>query len=289
MKKRMGEGKRRLAAVGACFTLVLLLGCVLPCAALGEEAKLRLATTTSTDNSGLLDDLLPLFKKATGIEVHVIPVGTGKALKLGERGDVDAVMVHAPESERVFVEQGWGVNRRAVMKNDFLIVGPRNDPAGVKKAKTLAQAAKQIKQTHAVFVSRGDDSGTNKKELALWPLAGGPPPGERYLETGQGMEATLRIAHEKGAYTLTDRGTWLAVGGPLELVPLFQGDPLLDNPYSIIAVNPARYPAIRYMDAMILIAWLTSPEGQARIGAFRKQGQVLFHPTAVPAACEGAK
>jgi len=249
-----------------------------------EGPKIRLATTTSTDNSGLLEYLLPRFEQETGIHVDVIPVGTGKALKLAERGDVDVVMVHAPESERAFVTAGWGVNRRSVMKNDFLIVGPPNDPADVKKGKSFAEALKRIKGPGGQFISRGDLSGTHKKELSLWPFVSGPPPRSQYLETGQGMEATLRIAHEKGGYTLTDRGTWLAVGQPLILVPVFEGDLLLENPYSIIAVNPARHPLARYRDAMSLIAWLTSPEGQARIGSFRKQGEVLFHPTAVPEA-----
>ena len=250
-----------------------------------EEARIRMATTTSTDNSGLLDFLRPQFEKAAGIHVDVIPVGTGKALKLAERGDVDVVLVHAPEAEQAFVDAGWGVNRRAVMVNDFLIVGPPDDPAGVNEAPSLAKALERIKASGARFVSRGDDSGTHKKELSLWPLAGGPPSGDSYLDAGQGMEATLRIAHEKKAYTLTDRGTYMAVRKTVDLVPVCQGDATLENPYSIIAVNPARHGHVRYVETMTLIGWITSPDGQSLIGSFKKEGEVLFHPTAVP---EGA-
>lgn len=246
-----------------------------------DQTRVRMATTTSTDNSGLLDSILPHFEKALGIHVDVIPVGTGKALKLGERGDVDVLLVHAPEAEQAFVDAGWGVNRRSVMVNDFLIVGPPEDPAEVKKAASLAKALERIKASGALFISRGDDSGTHKKEMSLWPLAGGPPAKGSHLDAGQGMEATLRIAHEKKAYTLTDRGTYLAVGKTLDLVPVCQGDATLKNPYSIIAVNPGRHRHVRYIEAMTLIGWVTSPEGQSLIGAFRKEGEVLFHPTAI--------
>jgi len=268
------------------FLLSLLLAIIVSTSALitnaAQETRLKLATTTSTDNSGLLEYILPRFKKRTGLRVDVIPVGTGKALKLAERGDVDVVLVHAPQAELAFVKAGGGVNRRAVMVNDFLIAGPPADPAGLKKVNSLGRALKRIKSSKAVFLSRGDDSGTHKKELKLWAMAGGPPTGNYYLETGQGMEATLRIAHEKRAYTLTDRGTYLAVGRKLDLVPLFEGDALLKNPYSIIAVNPARHRHVRYIEAMTLIAWLTSREGQAAIGSFRMEGEILFHPTAIP-------
>lgn len=249
-----------------------------------KTRTLRLATTTSTENSGLLDYLLPAFEKQFGVEVHVIAVGTGKALKHGRNGDVDLVMVHAPEAEIKFVEAGYGVNRRYFMKNDFVLVGPPDDPAGLKGAKTLKQALERLKASDAVFISRADDSGTHKKEMTLWPPVSGPPPGDRYLEIGQGMEAALRMAHEKRAYTLSDRGTYLALKDTLDLGVVFEGDPVLDNPYSAIAINPARYPDANYMDAMLLIAWLTSPRGQEMIGSFRTHGEVLFHPTAVPKA-----
>jgi tungstate transport system substrate-binding protein len=253
-----------------------------PLAAGGGTTRIRMATTTSTDNSGLLDYLLPHFEKESGITVDVIAVGTGKALELAKRGDVDIILVHAPAAEEAFVEAGWGVNRRAVMVNDFLLVGPPDDPAGLKAATSLADALKRLKQNRTTFVSRGDDSGTHKKERELWQLVDGPPPAPYLLESGQGMEATLRIAHEKQAYTLTDRGTFLAEGRQLDLVPVYQSDPLLENPYSIIAVNPARHAHVKYLEAMRLLAWMTSPEGQALIGAFRKEGDILFHPTAVP-------
>lgn len=255
-----------------------------PATVAAEDAltRIRLATTTSTDNSGLLEYLLPHFEELSGIKVDVIAVGTGKALKLAERGDVDIILVHAPAAEMAFVEAGWGVNRRAVMVNDFLLVGPPMDPANLKNAGSLADALQNLKQNQGIFVSRGDDSGTHKKERELWLLVDGQPQVPFYLETGQGMEATLRIAHEKEAYTLTDRGTFLAVGGQLDLAPVFEGDARLDNPYSISVVNPARHGHVKYLAAMRLLAWLTGPEGQSLIGAFRKEGEILFHPTAVP-------
>ncbi len=272
------------------FPLILVLVVLLlaPTPAAGDDSaiRLRLATTTSTDNSGLLEYLLPHFEKRTGMTVDVIAVGTGKALKLAERGDVDIILVHAPAAELAFVEAGLGVNRRGVMVNDFLFVGPPADPAGLRQADSLAEALQALKGNRGTFVSRGDDSGTHKKERSLWPLIDGPPPAEYYLESGQGMEATLRIAHEKRAYTLTDRGTFLAVGKRLDLVPAYESDPGLENPYSIIAVNPARHGHVKYFEAMRLLAWITSPEGQDLIGAFRMAGEVLFHPTAAPATSE---
>jgi tungstate transport system substrate-binding protein len=253
-----------------------------PFAADGASTRIRMATTTSTENSGLLDYLLPHFEKQTGFIVDVIAVGTGKALKLAERGDVDIILVHAPEAEMAFINAGRGVNRRAVMANDFLIVGPPSDPAGLKKAASLDEALEKMIKNQGIFVSRGDDSGTHKKERTLWPPVDGPPQAPFYLETGQGMEATLRIAHEKTAYTLTDRGTFLAVGKQLDLVPVFESAAMLENPYSIIVVNPARHGHVKYLESMHLLAWMTSPEGQALIGAFKKEGEVLFHPIAVP-------
>ncbi|MCP4572772.1 MAG: extracellular solute-binding protein [bacterium] len=247
-----------------------------------KPVRLRMATTTSTDNSGLLEYLLPRFEEQNGIKVDVIAVGTGKALKLAERGDVDVILVHAPAAELALVEAGWVVNRRGVMVNDFLIVGPPADPAGLKRTKTLAAALSMLKENQGTFVSRGDDSGTHKKERALWLLVDGPPAGDRYRESGQGMEATLRIAHEKEAYTLTDRGTYLALRGKMELVSAFESDAALDNPYSIIVVNPARHRHAKYAEAMRLVSWITSQEGQDLIGAFRVEDEILFHPTAIP-------
>ena len=251
-------------------------------AADGPPIRIRMATTTSTENSGLLDYLLPHFEKPNGFIVDVIAVGTGKALKLAEWGDVDLILVHSPMAEMEFIDAGWGVNRRTVMANDFLLVGPPEDPAGLKKAESLTDALKTLKQNLGIFVSRGDDSGTHKKERALWPLANGPPQAPYYLETGQGMEATLRIAHEKKAYTLTDRGTFLALGQQLELMSAYESATVLNNPYSVIVVSPARHGHVKYLESMSLVAWMTSPEGQALIGKFKMEGEVLFHPTAVP-------
>jgi tungstate transport system substrate-binding protein len=247
----------------------------------GETASLRLATTTSTDDSGLLEWLLPDFEQASGIRVEVIAVGTGKALKLGENGDADVVLVHAREAEEAFVAAGHGRDRREVMKNDFLLVGPGHDPAGLSQADGLEDALRRLKGCQAAFISRGDDSGTNQRERQLWRLVGGPPPATCLLEVGQGMAATLRMADEKRGYTLSDRGTFLALGASLGLAPLFQGDARLENVYGVIAVNPQRIGQERYRQARGFVEWITSPAAQARIGAFRVAGQVLFHPTAV--------
>jgi tungstate transport system substrate-binding protein len=248
----------------------------------GESGILKLATTTSTMNSGLLDYLLPQFESKYGIKVRVIAVGTGKALKLSENGDVDLVMVHAPASEIQFVQSGYGVNRRPFMKNDFVIIGPPDDPAKLREAGNINSALDRLKKSEAVFISRGDDSGTHKKELSLWKITGGPPPAPRYLEIGQGMEAALRMADEKRAYTISDRGTYLALKKTLDLGVAFEGAPELDNQYSAIATNPARFPDLNYMDAMLLIAWLTGPEGQKKIGSYRIDGELLFYPTTMP-------
>jgi len=243
--------------------------------------RVRLATTTSLDNSGLIDALLTPFKQRHCLRVDVIAVGTGRALELGKNGDVDAVIVHDPEGEKRFVDAGLGVNRRRFMHNDFLLVGPTDDPAGIGRARTPAAALAAIASQRAAFVSRGDDSGTHRKERALWQAAGLRPKGRWYLETGQGMGATLMMANEKRAYTLTDRGTYLAFRDKLELVALCQGDPGLRNPYSIIVVNPARWKHINYLDAMLLVGWITSRQGQEIIGQFRTGGERLFVPDAV--------
>jgi len=242
---------------------------------------LRLATTTSTDNSGLLAVLLPPFEKSTGIQVHVIAVGTGKALRLAREGDVDVVLVHARKAEDALVADGYGVNRRDVMYNDFIIVGPESDPAAIRGMTDAVAALARIRSSGSLFVSRGDDSGTNKKELQLWEEAQLKPAGDSYREAGQGMGKVLQMSGELGAYTLTDRGTWLAMQGKLSLVELVSGDPRLFNPYGVIAVNPDRYRDINYRDAMRLIAWLTSVEGQKIIEDFRINNQPLFIPMAI--------
>lgn len=245
------------------------------------DTALRLATTTSTDNSGLLSELLPAFTKATGIKVDVIAVGTGKALQMGRNGDVDVVMVHAKQAENVFIAEGYGVNRRDVMENDFVLIGPETDSAKAAGKNTIQSALKNIASTQSVFISRGDNSGTHKKERALWKHANISPSGNWYKEAGQGMGKVLLIADELGAYTLTDRGTWLAYKDKLSLKILNDGGVLLKNPYGIIAVNPDLHHNIQYLKAMSLIAWLTSPDGQRLIEQFKKNGQQLFYPTAI--------
>ena len=246
-----------------------------------ETTHLRLATTTSTENSGLLEVLLLPFEVKFGVKVDVIVVGTGKALKLGENGDVDVVLVHARVVEDKFIQEGYGVNRRDVMYNDFIILGPSDDPAEVKGEKNAVLVLKKIAERKVYFISRGDDSGTHKKEKILWQRAGIIPHDKWYMEVGQGMGAALQIAYEKQAYILCDRGTFLVYKDKIDLIILFEGDPLLFNPYGIMAVNPALYPQVKYIEAMQLIAWITSVEGQKIIKKYKKGGEVLFHPMAI--------
>jgi tungstate transport system substrate-binding protein len=270
----------KLVLVGLLFTLFCLWSYPVIQA---EEIRLRLATTTSTDNTGLLKTLNPPFERMMNIKVDVIPVGTGKALKLGATGDVDVILVHARSAEDKFVNEGYGVNRRDVMYNDFVIIGPEVDPAGIKGMIDAKEAFKKIAEAQAPFVSRGDDSGTHKKELMLWEKSGIKPEGKWYFEAGQGMGAVLNMANEKQAYTLSDRGTYLAYSGKIELKILCEGDPDLINPYGIIAVNPARFPHVKYVYAMAYIGWVTSQEGQKIIREFGedKFGHPLFIPMAI--------
>jgi len=244
------------------------------------ETRLRMSTTTSTENSGLLSVLLPPFEKANNVKVDVIAVGTGKALKLGENGDVDVVFVHARPAEDKFVADGHGIDRRDVMYNDFIIIGPKGDPDGLKKAKTAVDAFKALSKGKADFISRGDDSGTNKKEKRLWKAAGITPKGKWYIEAGQGMGTVLQMAFQKKAYTMTDRGTYLAFADKIDLIILFQGDDALFNPYGIIAVNPKKYPKVNYKMAKKFIDYVTGPQGQQIIGDYKKNGKQLFFPDA---------
>ncbi len=237
---------------------------------------LRLATTTSTENSGLLDELLPAFRRRTGIDVHVLPMGTGRALRTARDGNCDVVLVHAPEAEAQFVRDGWGVNRSPVMYNDFVILGPAGDPAGVRACRSAAEAFKAIASAEAAFVSRGDESGTHVKEMALWRAAEVGPSGQWYRSVGKGMGQTLTVANEMLAYVLADRGTLREFRGQIDLAILLAGDPALHNPYAAIAVNPAKHAHARYDDAMAFIAFLTSDEGRRLIDAYRVDGQVLF-------------
>jgi len=241
---------------------------------------IRLATTTSTDNSGLLSYLLPAFEKKSGYQVHVIAVGTGKALRMGRDGDADVLLVHAPEAEIEFVEADYGEKRHFVMYNDFVLVGPSSNTVNIQIDSDINTALQQIAESRSTFISRGDNSGTHKKELGLWKAADIIPQGEWYLEVGQGMGKVLQMAAELDAYTLTDRGTWLAYQDRSPLKILNQGDPKLYNPYHIIAVNPQRYTDINYQGANALIAWITSTAGQSLIGKFSLSDTLLFTPSA---------
>jgi len=249
---------------------------------LPERPDLILATTTSTQDSGLLDALVPAFQDATGYVVKVVAVGTGQALKMGEEGNADVLLVHAPSSEVTYMDGGFGGERRLVMHNDFILVGPQADPAGVSGL-TIPAALQASASTGSPFASRGDDSGTHKKELDLWKRAEVEPAGQAwYIETGQGMGATLTIASEKGAYTLTDRATFLANQDNLDLAILLEGDPSLLNVYHVITVNPDKWTAVNADGATAFADYLTSVEGQKLIGNFgvEKYGQPLFIPDA---------
>lgn len=249
-------------------------------AADNSDHIIRLATTTSTDNSGLLSVLLPVFEDKTGYRVHVIAVGTGKALRMGRDGDADVLLVHAPAAEKEFTSAGYGVKRLPVMYNDFVLVGPVSNPAGIKMDSSITRAMEQIAEHEAIFVSRGDNSGTHKKERSLWQADNIQPEGKWYREVGQGMGKVLQMAGELDAYTLTDRGTWLAYRAKSPLKIVNQGDPKLFNPYHIIAVNPQRYPDINYQGATALIDWITSKQGQDQIARFKVNDTLLFTPSA---------
>ncbi len=238
-----------------------------------------MATTTSTENSGLFAVIKPVIEQKLEIRLHVIAVGTGKALELGRRGDVDVVLVHAKPAEQSFVDAGYGVARHEIMYNDFIIVGPGDDPAGVKGLRDAEQAFTNIAENQALFVSRGDDSGTHKKELSIWEQTGNKPDGSWYRQVGQGMGKTLQIAGEMQAYTLVDRGTWLAYreNTPLKLLVTDGAD--LRNPYGIIAVSPERFPDTQYEAAEHLINWFKSESAHTLIAGYRINGEQLFYPT----------
>jgi tungstate transport system substrate-binding protein len=260
----------------------LALGLLAVLSSLSVQAveHLKLSTTTSTDNSGLLAVLHPTFEKKYDVKVDVIAVGTGKALKIGSNGDVEVVFVHAPAAELKYVEQGDFIDRKAVMHNDFVLVGPENDSAQLQKAKSAAQALKLLADSQSEFVSRGDDSGTHKKEKALWQQAEIEPKGKWYIQAGQGMGAVLKIADEKQAYALTDRGTQIAYSDKMSLKVVYQGDEALFNPYHVMAVNPKNHSHVNYDLAKKYIDFVTGEQGQAIINDFRKAGQQLFYPDA---------
>jgi tungstate transport system substrate-binding protein len=272
-------------------TVGLLLLAITLCAAgpsgrptVRQSDQVLLATTTSTRDAGLLDSLLPVFERKTAYRVKVIAVGSGQALAMGRRGDADVVLAHAPEAERQLADSGYVLNRRLVMHNDFLFVGPAEDPAGLRGLSDAVAAMRRIALGRAPFISRGDQSGTHQREQALWRRAGiaTPAPGQWYVESGQGMAATLQMADQKRAYTLTDRATYLAWRDKLQLVPMVEGDSLLFNVYHVMEVNPRNAPRVNTAGGRALADFFVSPETQALIGQFGRSrlGQSLFVPDA---------
>lgn len=273
---------KRFLATALC--LMFVLASALP--GLAADKTLLMATTTSTANTGLLDELIvPMYLKDTGVEIKFVAVGTGKALKMAEGCDVDVVLVHAPAAEKTYVDSGVLMDRKELMYNDFIVVGPAADPAGVK-GMNVTDALKAIEAKQAVFASRGDNSGTHKKEQSLWKSAGLAVPEKQawYVQTGQGMISTINIAAEKGGYTMTDRGTYIKYadtkGGNPPMVVLVEGDKVLFNQYSALAVNPAKCPNVKYDMAKQYIDWMASPAVQKAIGDFKLLGKPLFTPNA---------
>ena len=263
-----------------------LWACLLLMVAAGVPASdsfLILQSTTSTQNSGLLDYLLPMYENKTGVKVRVVAVGTGQALRNGRNGDADILMVHSKEDEEMFVEDGFGVKRHDLMYNDYVIVGPANDPARIASSKSVMEALEKIANAKAVFVSRGDDSGTHKKERSLWRMIDvdvDHVSGSWYREVGSGMGATLNVAVAMGAYTLADRGTWISFKNKQDFALLYSGDPPLFNQYGVILVNPEKHPHVKASLGNNFIAWLLGAEGQAAINAFKIQGEQLFYANA---------
>jgi len=243
------------------------------------QTTLVMASTTSTEQSGLFGHLLPAFKAASGLDVKVVALGTGQALDMGRRGDADVLFVHDPVAEEKLVADGFGLQRWPVMYNDFVLIGPGNDPAQVR-GKDIAQALQKIAQTQAAFVSRGDKSGTHAAELRYWAMAGSSNMGAGYKACGCGMGPALNMAASMGAYVLADRGTWLSFKNRADLAVLVQGDERLFNPYGVIAVNPAKHPHVKVKEAQRFIDWVTSPAGQAHIAAYKIGGEQLFFPSA---------
>jgi tungstate transport system substrate-binding protein len=248
--------------------------------ALAQDRFITVASTTSTEQSGLFQYLLPIFTEGTGIEVRVVAQGTGQALETARNGDADVVFVHDPDAEDQFVAEGFGVERFPVMYNDFVIVGPGSDPAGISGLDEVEAVFRTLSEGAAPFASRGDDSGTHRAELRLWEMAGVTPEGEWYRETGSGMGPTLNTATEMNAYVLTDRATWLNFSNRGELEILFEGDPRLFNQYGVILVNPEKHPHVKAEDGQAFIDWLVSSEGQDAIAGYQIGGEQLFFPNA---------
>ncbi|MGE4293611.1 MAG: substrate-binding domain-containing protein [Desulfovibrio sp.] len=265
--------------------IALVMALLLLTLGVARSETLMMATTTSTDNTGLLDYLAPIFQADTGIELKWTALGTGKALKMGEDCNVDVLLVHAPAAEKAFIESGFGAERRQVMYNDFVIIGPGADAAKVRGMK-VAEALKTIAGSGQKFISRGDDSGTNKKEISLWKASGMELPDKEawYVQTGQGMLATIKVAEEMGGYTMTDRGTFITYAndnkGNPPLVVLVEGDDVLFNQYSVLLLNKTHCPNVRHDLAEKFAAWMTSEKGQTIIGDFRLLDQTLFTPNA---------
>jgi len=261
--------------------LILLLPLLLTMGFARAQQSITLSSTTSTEQSGLFAFILPRFEAKTGIKVKVVAVGTGQALDIGRRGDADVVLVHDRAAEDKFVAEGYGINRRDVMYNDFIVVGPKADPAKVASAKDVVEVMKRIGGAKALFISRGDRSGTHAAELRFWSAAGlNPKQLQGYREAGAGMGPTLNMTAAMNAYTLADRGTWLSFKNRQSLTPLFMGDRRLFNPYGVILVNPARHPHVKKAAGMAFIDWIVSEEGQSAIAAYRIHGEQLFFPDA---------
>jgi tungstate transport system substrate-binding protein len=271
---------KKLWSLLLVLIVIVAVGCAGNTEDLGPADELILVTTTSTYDSGLLDYLLPYFEEKHNYDVKVISLGTGQALEQGKNGDADVALVHAKATELEMVEQGHFVDREDVMYNDFVIVGPDDDSLGIKELSSINEVFTTLAENQAAFVSRGDDSGTHKKELSLWQAAGIAAEGSWYVNAGAGMGDTLRIADEKLGYTLTDRATYLALQETLDLVILYEGDTQLFNQYGIMAVNPDNYPDINYEGAKLLIDFFVSEEGQGLIREFKPFGGTLFFPNA---------
>nr|WP_245168148.1 substrate-binding domain-containing protein [Desulfobaculum xiamenense] len=267
------------------LALVLVSALSLPVLAQAQTPVLMMATTTSTDNTGLLDVLAPVFQQETGIELRWTAVGTGKALAMGRNCDVDVLLVHAPAAEKQFVDEGYGVDRTEIMYNDFVIIGPESDPAGVR-GRTVVESMKTIAEKKIDFVSRGDNSGTHKKELSLWKAAGMAVPDKApwYVQTGQGMISTINVAAERNGYTMTDRGTYIKYeatnNGDAPLKIIVEGDKALFNQYSVLCVNPEKCAKVKYDLATRFREWMASAPTQQRIAEFRLLGKQLFTPNA---------
>ena len=277
-QKKLFAGVLLLAVLGAAASYAFLSS--------PREKSITLASTTSTENSGLLGYLLPIFKDESGIGVRVVAVGTGQAMRMAMKGDADVVLVHHRPSEEEFVKEGYGVERVAVMHNDFVIVGPASDRAGIKGMTDAAAAVGSVRSSRAVFVSRGDDSGTHKRELSLWAALGfqpGDDDGDWYRESGSGQGATLNVAGEMEAYCLSDRASWVTFANKRSLELLVEGDPELLNPYSVILVSSQKHPHVKATEGQQLIDWLVSEPGQQLIAAYRVEGQQLFFPDALEA------